>query len=242
MGSGQTATIVVAACIEQDGRLLVRRRTEGSEPSTLYKWEFPGGRVLYGEEFHAALQREIKEELNLVVRESPPARLVHAQTNSYDSGTDYLVLYFHCQVCGHVEYDDPTKFLFLIPDEIINNDTFPGFLPGTVAAASVIGGLTEWRPFSFVEHDVSKQTPDETLHVMTYELGRLIEHYHKGKRYGEQGYLGSARKELAGIASMCRMYSEQRGWNFEELLKLGEEDYLERMEDIRRHGIQKTNY
>lgn len=94
--------------------------------------------------------------------------------------------------------------------------------------------------FSFVQNDVTNQTPDETLHVMTYELGRLAEHHHKGKRYGEQGYLGSAKKELAGLVSMCRMYCEQRGWSFDELIALGEEDYLERQKDLTKHGIKEV--
>ena len=90
--------------------------------------------------------------------------------------------------------------------------------------------------FSFVQSDVTNQTSDETLHVMTYELGHLVELHHKSKRYGPQGYLGDAKKEMADLISMCRMYCEQKGWNFDELMKSGEESYLERMEDLRKHG------
>ena len=94
--------------------------------------------------------------------------------------------------------------------------------------------------FSFVEHDACIQTPDETLHIITYNLGGLIECHHKSKRYGPQGYGDLAKKQMSDLISMCRMYCEQKGWSFEELMKLGEEGYLERMEDLRKYGIQEV--
>ena len=94
--------------------------------------------------------------------------------------------------------------------------------------------------FSFVQNNINNQTPDETLHVMTYELGGLIECHHKSKRYGPQGYDGLAKKQMSDLISMCHMYCEQKGWDYEELLKLGEEAYLERMEDLRKYGIKEV--
>jgi 8-oxo-dGTP diphosphatase len=54
-------TVVVAAVIERDGRILIgQRKNEG--PHAL-KWEFPGGKVEAGETSEAALIRELQEEL-----------------------------------------------------------------------------------------------------------------------------------------------------------------------------------
>ena len=94
--------------------------------------------------------------------------------------------------------------------------------------------------FSFVENSVNDQTPDETLHVMTYNLGGVVECHHKGKRYGEHGLHGFAKKQMSDLISMARFYCEQKGWDFEELMKLGEEGYLERMEDLRKYGIKEA--
>ena len=94
--------------------------------------------------------------------------------------------------------------------------------------------------FSFTKHDVTNQTSDETLHILTYNLGGLIECYHKSKRYGEKGYVGLAKKQMADLISMCRYYCEQKGWNFDELMRFGEEAYLERMEDLKEHGIKEV--
>ena len=95
--------------------------------------------------------------------------------------------------------------------------------------------------FSFVRNDVTNQTPDETLHVITYELGKVVESYHKSKRYGAAAYYSDAnqQKEMSDLISMCRMYCEQRGWNFEELMKFGEEAYLERIDDLRKYGVKE---
>ncbi len=55
--------IVAAALVEEQGRILVTQRKEGSPHGLL--WEFPGGKVEEGEDPREALRREIKEELNV---------------------------------------------------------------------------------------------------------------------------------------------------------------------------------
>jgi 8-oxo-dGTP diphosphatase len=54
--------VVVAAVVERKGEFLVARRLEGTHLGGC--WEFPGGKVLPGETYEQALQREIVEELN----------------------------------------------------------------------------------------------------------------------------------------------------------------------------------
>ena len=90
--------------------------------------------------------------------------------------------------------------------------------------------------FSFTQNCPVPQSPDETLHVLTYNLGSLIECHHKSKRYGK-GYVELGKKQMADLISMCRYYCEQKGWNFNELMSLGEEAYLERMKDLKKYGI-----
>ena len=237
MGNDQTATVVVAAVIVQDGKVLLKQRKESSTPENVGKWEFPGGKVRGGEGFIDALKREVSEELNLEVR---IGRLLHSQVNTYSDGVDYLVLFYACTLFRIVKYSCGLGTMFVEPSKVSDVTMIFGILPGTVEAISHLGEVTELRGvFSFVQSDVANQTSDETLHVMTYELGSLIAHHHKTKRYGEQGYLGSDKKELAGLVSMCRMYCEQRGWDFDELIEFGEEDYLERMKDLKKYGVSE---
>lgn len=239
MSSEQTAVVIVAAVIVLDGKVLLKEITNPEHQEGLHgKWELPGGAVNLGESFDAALQREVKEELGLGIQ---VGRLLHSQINTYSTGTDYLVLYYACTLLGVPDWEYCTSVKLLNPQELRNYDT----LPGTVEAIGHLGEVTATTvlrdAFSFVRSDVSGMTSDETLHVMTYELGHLIELHHKCKRYGSsmemrQAYRANARKEMADMVSMNRMYCEQMAWDFDEVMKFGETAYLERMEDLRKHG------
>ena len=55
---------VVAAVIVSDGQYLCMQRTRSHQAYNSERWEFPGGKVQPGESDHAALLREIKEEMN----------------------------------------------------------------------------------------------------------------------------------------------------------------------------------
>jgi mutator protein MutT len=55
--------LVVAAVIEQGGKVLVSLRRPKGERASL--WEFPGGKVEPGEGERAALARELREELGV---------------------------------------------------------------------------------------------------------------------------------------------------------------------------------
>jgi 8-oxo-dGTP diphosphatase len=58
--------IVVAALIKEEDKFLLCQRKEGDRYGLL--WEFPGGCVKKGEELNRAIEREIKEELNVEIR------------------------------------------------------------------------------------------------------------------------------------------------------------------------------
>lgn len=57
---------VVAALIRQDDKFLLCQRKEDDEFAML--WEFPGGCVEEKEELPCAIEREIKEELDLEIK------------------------------------------------------------------------------------------------------------------------------------------------------------------------------
>jgi 8-oxo-dGTP diphosphatase len=58
---------VVAAIIRKGNRILIAQRKKDSklEPD---KWEFPGGKLEFGEHPEEALSREIMEELNIRIK------------------------------------------------------------------------------------------------------------------------------------------------------------------------------
>ena len=90
----QVVIVVVAAVIEEGGAFLVTRRQQGVHLAGL--WEFPGGKIDKEETHHAALAREIREELDAEIDVGELAfRVIHA----YDDRT--VALYFYrCRLMG----------------------------------------------------------------------------------------------------------------------------------------------
>lgn len=90
----EAVIVVVAAVIEDEGRFLVTRRQEGVHLAGL--WEFPGGKIDDGETHHAALAREIREELDADI---DVGDLVFEITHPYGDRTVTLSFY-RCRLRG----------------------------------------------------------------------------------------------------------------------------------------------
>lgn len=77
--------VTLVACgilMKEDGGFLMGSRPEG-KPYAGY-WEFPGGKLEFGESVHQALAREMREELGLMVKDSAPwVTLEHDYPHAY---------------------------------------------------------------------------------------------------------------------------------------------------------------
>jgi len=74
--------LVVAALVEQEGRVLVaQRRADQSQPLV---WEFPGGKVEPGESPSQALVREIQEELACSIEVGAVVEVVFFAYDAFD--------------------------------------------------------------------------------------------------------------------------------------------------------------
>lgn len=80
---------VVAAVIEQDGKIFCCKRAKEKECAN--QWEFPGGKIEQGETNQEALIREIKEELNAHIRVDRYITTVNHQYETF-SITMYVYL------------------------------------------------------------------------------------------------------------------------------------------------------
>ncbi len=81
---------VVAAVIEQDGRILIcQRRADDRHP---LRWEFPGGKVEPGERPREALARELVEELAIDAEIGPE---ITRYEYEYPGRPRILLYFFH---------------------------------------------------------------------------------------------------------------------------------------------------
>jgi 8-oxo-dGTP diphosphatase len=80
---------VVAALIENEGKLLVCQRRRGGAFELM--WEFPGGKVQPGETLEAALARELREELGVDARIGPE---IHRTRHRYAEMSEAIELVF----------------------------------------------------------------------------------------------------------------------------------------------------
>jgi 8-oxo-dGTP diphosphatase len=68
--------VAVKAIIRKNGRILLLQRSpySGFDPGL---WEFPGGKIEYGENLTEALKREVMEEAGLLIRVGQPVKTWH---------------------------------------------------------------------------------------------------------------------------------------------------------------------
>jgi 8-oxo-dGTP diphosphatase len=83
-------TVVAAALVDYDGRVLLAQRPEGKQLAGL--WEFPGGKLEPGERPEEALIRELDEELGIVVKAACLAPLTFA-SHAYEDFHLLMPLY-----------------------------------------------------------------------------------------------------------------------------------------------------
>jgi mutator protein MutT len=85
--------LVLAAIIRRDGDLLLCKRPSQKRHGTL--WEFPGGKLLPGEDLEGAAKRELREELGVDV--VSVGRIVFEQQ---DPGSPYLIRFVEVTISG----------------------------------------------------------------------------------------------------------------------------------------------
>jgi 8-oxo-dGTP diphosphatase len=86
---GRAPLLVAAGVIHKNGKILLGQRRLGDRHSL--KWEFPGGKVEFGESPQQALVRELNEELQIDAKVGTEmARYEH----DYPSGSRVHLLFF----------------------------------------------------------------------------------------------------------------------------------------------------
>jgi mutator protein MutT len=103
---------VVAAVVEQDGRLLVCERPAHKRHGGL--WEFPGGKVEEGESDLEAVRRELAEELGVEVT-AVGARVLAVA----DPGSEFVIEFVPAEIRGEPRALEHTRLRWAAPAELL---------------------------------------------------------------------------------------------------------------------------
>jgi 8-oxo-dGTP diphosphatase len=128
-------TVVAAALIDAEGRVLLQRRAPGRAMAGL--WEFPGGKVEEGELPEAALVRELAEELGI---ETDAAALAPACFASAPVGGRHMILLLYsCRAWrGDPRPLDASALKWLLPADMAPAEMPPADQPLIALLATLI--------------------------------------------------------------------------------------------------------
>jgi 8-oxo-dGTP diphosphatase len=123
-----TQTVLVAACalVDADGRVLIAQRPQGKSMAGL--WEFPGGKVEKGERPEESLIRELREELDISVKEDCLAPLTFA-SHVYPDFHLLMPLYVCRRWEGTVTAKEGQQLAWVRPNRLRDYEMPPADVP-----------------------------------------------------------------------------------------------------------------
>ncbi len=104
---------VAAGVLIHNGKVLITKRPKGKPLAGL--WEFPGGKVEYGEDERGCLKREFMEELGVEVSVRPP----FFKADTEHDGVAIRLSFHRCSLLlGEVKSMEQQEFQWVGPDEL----------------------------------------------------------------------------------------------------------------------------
>ncbi|MGZ4134518.1 MAG: (deoxy)nucleoside triphosphate pyrophosphohydrolase [Tumebacillaceae bacterium] len=116
--------VVTAAVIERENTVLIAQRKPDSHMAL--KWEFPGGKLEWGEDPRDGLKREIREELGI---EIDVGDVVEVVSHTYEDRQIVLLAYRCRYRSGTVQLLDVHDVRWVPPAELLSVDLAPADVP-----------------------------------------------------------------------------------------------------------------
>lgn len=124
--------IRVVGAVFHDGERILACRKKPGKPLEGH-WEFPGGKIEPGETPEQALEREIREELNLIAE---VGQKVTTTTYEYDFATIELTTFYCTLVDGDLRLTDHDDTKWVTSTEATHLTWAPADIPAVEAIAS----------------------------------------------------------------------------------------------------------
>lgn len=131
-------TVVAAALVDADGRVLLTQRPEGKAMAGL--WEFPGGKIDDGESPEDALRRELFEELAIDVCPTCIAPLTFA-SHAYDGFHLLMPLYVCRSWDGEIAPQESQEIAWVRANRLHHYPMPPADLPLLPAIRDFVASL-----------------------------------------------------------------------------------------------------
>lgn len=121
---------VAAALLFESGKIFATKRGDSPYPYVAHKYEFPGGKIERGESGERAVQRELKEELDMQVK---VGGLYASQTFEYP---DFIVTLwvYECEMLSPFVLKEHESCQWISPNDLNENEWAP-------ADAEIIGSI-----------------------------------------------------------------------------------------------------
>ncbi len=117
--------LVTCAVIKKGKKYLITQRPENSHNGN--RWEFPGGKLEFGEDARHCLKREIKEELGI---EIIPGKILDYSSHVYGEEKHIVLLAFICKYkSGEIQKLHIKDYAWVTPKEMKNYDITEADLP-----------------------------------------------------------------------------------------------------------------
>ncbi len=117
--------LVTAAIIQKGNKYLITQRPEGTHNGL--RWEFPGGKLDFGEDPRFCLEREILEELGIKIKAK---EILEYSSHVYGEEKHIVLLAFKCDyLSGEIQKLHIKDFAWATPSEMNKYDITEADLP-----------------------------------------------------------------------------------------------------------------